>query len=279
MQIAWCKAFSGRGHILSKSRHHVGFVAEVIADIMETAIFAYLGLFLFNDSNSKWDFKLNGVAIFGCITSRLGMVIMISMMINLSVYFDLENKMCRFFRRLWTDLNGNNEGNSIHRGQRNLSAPLLGEQVQNDNPPTEDDDDDDDDSNASASKRFLDMETQLILLLAGVRGAVSFALVANIPVYNAVTKHGSQYKAELKAMTSSSIFFTLFVFGALTYFVVTREKSNANHERVVGRFTHRVSSMPLTSDNEEDDSDGLERSHSAMALEIEHPHSPQRRPA
>ena len=279
MQMAWRKAFSGRGHILSKSRHHVGFVAEVISDIMETAIFAYLGLFLFNDNKSQWDFTLNGVAIFGCVTSRLAMVIIMSMLINIFVYLDLERTLRHFFRRVWSDLNdnSNNSPNNSTRQNRNLSAPLLGGQGQSDDPPNGDDeDDDDDDSNASTSKRFLDMETQLILLLAGVRGAVSFALVANVPVYDAVTKRGSQYKAELKAMTSSSIFFTLFVFGALTHFVVTRSRSSANHERAAGRFTHRLSSMPLASDNEEDDSDPLGNSSSAMALEIEH-HSPQRR--
>jgi len=58
MKEACIKAFSGRGHITSRSRHHVGFVAEVIANLMETAIFAYLGLFLFNDTS--FNFKLIG---------------------------------------------------------------------------------------------------------------------------------------------------------------------------------------------------------------------------
>lgn len=270
LQMALCKAFSGRGHILSKSRHHVGFVAEVISDVMETAIFAYLGLFLFND-NSQWDLKLNGVAIFGCITSRLAMVIMMSMLINLSVYFELETLLCQFCCRMWSNLHNSNNRNNVTGASRSMSAPLLERERSYDEPRTAEDDDGDDGSGTSNAKRFLDWETQLILLLAGVRGAVSFALVANLPVYDAVTKHGSQYKAELKAMTSSSIFFTLFVFGGLTFFVVTREQSNTSRERVAGRFTHRLSSMPLASDNEEEESDAV--GPSGFTLEMEH--SPQ----
>jgi hypothetical protein len=48
--VALHKAFSGRVHLMSRSRCHIGFVAEVITAVMETAIFAYLGLFLFSDS-------------------------------------------------------------------------------------------------------------------------------------------------------------------------------------------------------------------------------------
>ena len=58
---------------------------------------------------------------------------------------------------------------------------------------------------------------QRILFLSGIRGAVSLALVENIPLYNAVTHEGSQFKAELKTMTISSIIFTVFAFGSATY--------------------------------------------------------------
>jgi NhaP-type Na+/H+ or K+/H+ antiporter len=74
--------FSGKGHLSRRSRHHVGFVAEVIASIMETAIFAYLGLFVFNDKNI-WDLQLNAVAIFNTVTSRAMMVIILSVLINI----------------------------------------------------------------------------------------------------------------------------------------------------------------------------------------------------
>ena len=56
------RAFRGTGHLSSQSRHHVGFVAEVIASIMEMSIFAYLGVFLFNDKNFL-NVRLNFTAI------------------------------------------------------------------------------------------------------------------------------------------------------------------------------------------------------------------------
>jgi NhaP-type Na+/H+ or K+/H+ antiporter len=38
--------FSKEGHLSSEAKMHIGFVTEIIATTMETAIFAYLGLFL-----------------------------------------------------------------------------------------------------------------------------------------------------------------------------------------------------------------------------------------
>jgi NhaP-type Na+/H+ or K+/H+ antiporter len=216
-RMAFSQAFSGRGHILSRSRHHVGFVAQVIALLMDTAIFAYLGLFLFNDNNSNiW---LNVTAILGCVSSRAVMVVVLSFFINLFVYLDVESSVGRLFRH-------------IRRGGR-VSFQ------------------DDDDSSGNNERKYLDKRTQLILLLAGVRGAVSFALVENIPVYDAVTKTGSKFKPELKAMTSSAIVFTLFIFGALTYFTVQHGAApNQRESRVAGSLTHRLMSEPLDSDDE-----------------------------
>lgn len=272
MKLAWHRAFSGRGHILSKSRHHVVFVAEVVGDIMETAIFAYLGLFLFDDDN-QWDARLNGMAIVSCVVSRLGMVILISGLINVCVACEAERVLTTFLKKVWSDLNTNtSNNNSLTRNAR--SEPLLDQY--NDDPPTGEEEDDDDD-NSTSPKRFLDVKTQAMLVLAGVRGAVSFALVANIPVYNAVTGRGSQFKAELKAMTSCSILFTLFVFGALTYFIVRNEQSDANRERIAGNLTHRLMSMPLASDGEEDDSDALAFETEQLLLEMEaEPQEPPR---
>jgi NhaP-type Na+/H+ or K+/H+ antiporter len=144
VQMALAKAFSGRGHILSRSRHHVGFVAQVVASLMDTAIFAYLGLFLFSDN--VWNFKLTLTAILSCVSSRAVMVVILSLLINMAVFFDLEIVLGRLFRSC--------------RGINN----------------------EDDESVRSDTRNYLDKRTQLILLLAGVRGAVSFALVENIPV-------------------------------------------------------------------------------------------------
>jgi len=210
-----CKAFSGEGHMSSRSKHHVGFVAEVIASIMETAIFAYLGLFLFNDKHF-WDFRLNTIGILGCIVSRALMVGIFCLIINLFIWLDLENRLSQLCM--------------IDRTRRDGYY--------------------DDNSTGSASEReYLDRKTQLIMLLAGVRGAVSFALVENVPVYDAVRKTGSQYKPELKGMTSSSIFFTVFVFGALTYFFVEKDRESGNS----GMLAERLLDEPLGSSDDDDE--------------------------
>lgn len=198
-------AFSGKGHILETSRHHVGFVAHVVAMIMETSIFAYLGLFLFNDN--KWNLRLNLTAIVSCVSSRFFMVVMLSFLVNVAVFFDSENQIGRFLKAI----------NPFRR------ISLM----------------DDDDSAGSHTRVYLDRKTQLILLLAGVRGAVSFALVENIPVWDNVSKTGSQFKAELKTMTSSSIVFTLFVFGALTYMAV-KHGSESESDRARAMLTNRL---------------------------------------
>lgn len=197
-------AFSGKGHILETSRTHVGFVAHVVSTIMETAIFAYLGLFLFVDN--KWNLRLNMTAIVSCVSSRFIMVAILSFLVNLAVYFDFEIKITRCIKSI----------NPFH--QVNLM---------------------DDDSVGSNDRVYLDRKTQLIMLLAGVRGAVSFALVENIPVWDNVSKTGSQFKSELKTMTSSSIVFTLFVFGALTYMAV-KSGSESDADRARAMLTNRL---------------------------------------
>ena len=62
--------------------------------------------------------------------------------------------------------------------------------------------------------------TQTVLVLAGLRGAVSLALVENVPFYNALTEEGCQYKPLMKGMTSSAIIFTTFVLGGASYFIL-----------------------------------------------------------
>ena len=213
------KALSGKGHLSTRSRHHVGFVAEVVASLMETAIYAYLGLFIFSDNNT-WNLRLNVAAIFSCVTSRTAMVIVLSAVINIFVWMDLEG---RFLRLFWPNRSG---------------------------------DDDSVESMGSTARVYLDKKTQQILILAGARGAVSFALVESIPVYDAVTKEGSLYKAQLKAMTSCSILFTVFVFGAWTYFLIKGEKDERARQR--GLLAHRLLSAPLMSgiaDSDESDFD------------------------
>jgi len=61
---------------------------------------------------------------------------------------------------------------------------------------------------------------------------MSFALVEFIPVYDSVSGHGSVFKAELKAMTSASILFTIFLFGGATFYLLNSlgfSKENASN--------------------------------------------------
>lgn len=65
-----------------------------------------------------------------------------------------------------------------------------------------------------------DKRTQAVLVLAGLRGAVSLALVENVPIYNNVTGEGCEFKQTMKGMTSACILFTTFVFGGGAYYVL-----------------------------------------------------------
>lgn len=65
-----------------------------------------------------------------------------------------------------------------------------------------------------------DRRTQAVLVLAGLRGAVSLALVENVPVYNHVTGEGCEFKQVMKGMTSACILFTTFVFGGGAYYIL-----------------------------------------------------------
>lgn len=69
---------------------------------------------------------------------------------------------------------------------------------------------------------IIDSRMQLVLWFAGLRGAMSFALVEHIPLYDPVTGLGSRLKPELKAMTSACIIFTVFVLGGYTYYMMER---------------------------------------------------------
>jgi len=65
-----------------------------------------------------------------------------------------------------------------------------------------------------------DRRTQAVVVLAGLRGAVSLALVENVPIYNNVTGEGCEFKQVMKGMASACILFTTFVFGGGAYYVL-----------------------------------------------------------
>lgn len=152
---------------------HVRFVAHLLAQLCENAIFAYLGVFLFS-GNYEWDVPLVTVSVVICIISRF---LMVSIICQCIWYINV-------LRRGVTGCGYEND--------QNVSRTAV--QLQSKN-------------------------TQLVLMWAGLRGAVSLALVENIPLFNNVTKEGCEFKPVLKAMTSATIIFTTFVFGGSAYYV------------------------------------------------------------
>ena len=89
---------------------------------------------------------------------------------------------------------------------------------------------------------------QTVLIFAGLRGAMSFALVETIPMFDESTKQGSRFKPELKAMTSACIFFTVFVMGGYTDYLLEKVgmKPAANRD-------HDLEMVSLMRDNNDDD--------------------------
>merc|ERR1712137_320178 len=61
--------FSCEGFLSAKAKNHIRFVTEINSTLMETAIFSYLGIFLFN-RRYHWSFWIPTVAIFACLWSR-----------------------------------------------------------------------------------------------------------------------------------------------------------------------------------------------------------------
>jgi len=164
--------FSGEGHLSAVARIHIGFVTEIVATMMETAIFAYLGLFLFSH-RYHWNIWHTVVSILACCVSRAIMIPTLSTFANWITSMQKYKNRCR----------------GIHK-----SSPAYGV--------------------------IVDRKMQMVLWFAGLRGAMSFALVEHIPLFDAVTGEGTRMKAELKAMTSASIMFTVFVLGGSTnYFM------------------------------------------------------------
>ena len=130
---------------------------------METAIFAYLGLFLFN-SRYHWNFWLSFIAIAACVASRAVMIPSLSLLANwlngISGYATL-----RSLSKV-KDSSGGSSGTASNDNRRGV---------------------------------FIDGRMQIVLWFAGLRGAMSFALVENIPLFDTVTGQGSRFKPELKA--------------------------------------------------------------------------------
>jgi len=169
--------FSQEGFLSAKAKNHIGFVTEINSTLMETAIFAYLGIFLFN-KRYHWNVMMPIIAIVACIASRSIMVAFSSALANAITKIGSSG-----YRTLH-----NNCGGSFIPDKSN------GPQI--------------------------DGRMQIVLIFAGLRGAMSFALVETVPMYDQTTGEGSRYKPELKAMTSACIVFTVFILGGYTYYLL-----------------------------------------------------------
>jgi len=170
--------FSKEGLLSKEAKTHIAFVTEIIATMMETAIFAYLGLFLFS-SRYHWNVNHVFIAISGCCISRAMMIPCLSSIANWVTRTQQSKAMCTF-HHLDSTSNRSNQAAGV----------------------------------------IVDSKMQLVLWFAGLRGAMSFALVEHIPLYDAVTGEGTPFKSELKAMTSACIIFTVFFLGGGTFYMM-----------------------------------------------------------
>jgi len=157
---------------------HLRFVVRLFAHLSQTALFLYIGFFLLSVQNYKWHVTIISTTILSCVLSRTMMVATI-----FSITYAIYKVRKRKYPNRQFDL---------------LSSPPSPEY---------------DRKQPKAVEYFKNHRARLALILAGLRGAVSLALVESIPIYNGITGQGSMHKAEMKAMTSASIIFTIFVFG------------------------------------------------------------------
>ena len=176
--------FSKEGLLSKEAKTHIKFVTEIIATMMETAIFAYLGLFLFS-SRYHWNPNHVFIAISGCCISRAIMIPSLSVIANWITKSQQSRGICNLhiqqqFTHLDTPSNRSNQVAGV----------------------------------------IIDAKMQLVLWFAGLRGAMSFALVEHIPLYDAVSGEGTRLKSELKAMTSACIIFTVFFLGGTTFYMM-----------------------------------------------------------
>lgn len=182
---------SERVRLSENADKHVRFVAHLLAQVAENSIFVYLGLFLFSNKYD-WDAAYIAIGVVSCVLARAVMVVLVS-------WFVWHIHILR--QRFWYS----DAENGQDPGACNYESACGG------NP------------NIRISRSISclrEKRTQLVLVLAGLRGAISLALVENVPIYNGVTGEGSMYKPTLKAMTSVSIIFTTFVFGGGAYYIL-----------------------------------------------------------
>eukprot|EP00970_Alexandrium_tamarense_P014200 scaffold3950_cov175-Alexandrium_tamarense.AAC.1 len=177
---------------------HIHFVAHILSQMSENAIFAYLGLFLFS-SKYEWDGILCSIGVASCVLSRAVMVVFCSSFIwHFHVFRQRAGCEKSKMHKCAVDEDDTNCGD----GDKAKNIDPLNTPI------------------SKSARALSNGKVQVVLILAGLRGAVSLALVESIPIYNGVTGVGSQNKPLLKAMTSSSIIFTIFVLGGGAYYIL-----------------------------------------------------------
>lgn len=178
---------------------HVRFVAHILSSLSENAIFAYLGLFLFS-SKYKWDALLCTIGTISCILSRAVMVLASSWLIWYMHVFRQRAGCGGVNATLCINETDEAKDDNDGEGKRDpLCTPI-----------------------SKSARALSNYKVQVVLILAGLRGAVSLALVESVPIYNGVTGIGSKNKSLLKAMTSSAIIFTIFVLGGGAWYILKR---------------------------------------------------------
>ncbi len=185
-----------RFRLTTEADRHVRFVAHLLSSLSENCIFVYLGLFLYS-KKYVWDFTLVSISIFSCVVSRAVMVVIVCHLV--------------WYINILRQRGGCYKPNHIVVDEMDSSAtePMV----------------------SRTAKALQDRKIQLVLILAGLRGAVSLALVESVPIYNGVTGGGSNYKGQMKAMTSASIMFTIFIIGGSSYYIL--KKLNIESDRPI----------------------------------------------
>ncbi len=189
---------------------HVRFVAHILSSLSENAIFAYLGLFLFS-SKYKWDAILCSIGVVSCILSRAFMVVVASWFVW---YIHV------FRQRAGCHKGAENYCMDSTNHANPCNGATQGVDFVQDKDPKEEYVDPQRTPISKSARALSNYKVQVVLILAGLRGAVSLALVENVPIYNGVTGFGSKNKSVLKAMTSSTIIFTIFILGGGAYYIL-----------------------------------------------------------